>query len=127
MLGASTAAYGLTLAGVAALQSQAEAAIAAARGPALEALDAGAAAHDDMAARLEAARRHYADAAAAYGASGAALDALHGELGDLAVVVGTIRGESRALPASVPLPVVRVSVPATRTPVTHATTRASGG
>ena len=127
MLGASTAAYGLTLAGVAALQSRAEADIGLARSGALEALDAGTIAHDHLAAGIEAARLEYAGVATAYDNNGAALDALHGDLAKLAAIVGKIEGESRALPATVRLPVVRVSVPATRTPVTHATTRASGG
>jgi hypothetical protein len=127
MLGASTAGYALALAGVAGLQSVAEAAIAAARAPALAALDAGVAVHDQLDARIDAARRQYASAAAAYATTGRALDELHSDLGRLTRIVGEIEGDSRALPATVALPPVRVSVPTARTPTTQATTRASGG
>jgi hypothetical protein len=127
MLGASAAGYAVTLAGVAGFQSQAETAIAEARGPALAALDAAASANDQLGVRFDRARAQYAFVAGTYDVAGATLDELRAELGDLAAIVEKIQGESRALPTAVRLPAVRTTVPAVRTPVTHATTRASGG
>lgn len=127
MLGASTAGYAVVLAGVAALQSQAEAAISSARLPGLVALDSGADANDLLSARLDVARDEYADVAAAYETVSRRLDDMHAGLVQLTTIVGKIEGASRALPATVQLPAVRASVPVTRMPVTDATTRASGG
>jgi len=127
MLGASTAGYAVTLAGVAGLQSEAEAAIAAARDPAQVALRAAGAANDQLDAHLAGVRDRYTSVATAYAAAGRSLDELQVDLGELATVVGEVRGASRSLPATVQLPAVRATVPASRAPQTHTTTRASGG
>jgi hypothetical protein len=127
LLGASTAGYAVVLAGLAALQSQAEQAMTDARGAAVVALRAGSDANDVLAARLDSARERYAGLASGYEELTGTLDSLVVDLGDLTAIVGKIEGASRALPTTVRLPAVRASVPVTRTPVTHATTRASGG
>ena len=127
MLGASTAGYAVTLAGVAGMQSEAEAAIAAARDPAQAALRAAGAANDQFDAHLAGVRDRYTSVASAYAAAGQRLDELQADLGQLATVVGEIRGVSRSLPATVQLPAVRAPAPAARAPQTHTTTRASGG
>jgi hypothetical protein len=126
MLGLSTAAYAVTLAGVAADQSQADAATAAARAPALAAVDSLTRANDDADAALGRADGLLADLGRAYDEAGGRLAALEAALAGFAGSVTEINGVSRALPASVPLPAVtttsRSSVPAT-----HTTTGASGG
>ena len=127
MLGASTAGYALVLAGVAGLQSRAEADLAAARSPAVEALADLRAGHEALVRRLDAARTDYAQAADAYLAAGGALDALHAQVGSLSALVVEIDGVSRSLPTSVKLPVVRQSVVSVSVPSTQATTGASGG
>jgi hypothetical protein len=127
MLGASTAGYAVTQAGVAGLQSRAEADIAAARDPAHRAVLAAAAMNDLLGSHLDLARDQLAGVASAYAAAGQGLDELQADLGQLATVVGDIRGVSRSLPAAIQLPAVRAPAPATRSPSTHTTTRASGG
>ena len=77
MLGASTAGYALVLAGVAAIQSNAEAILISARRPAVEGVAQLAAGHEELIRRLDAAQAGYATAADTYGAAGSTLDALH--------------------------------------------------
>ena len=127
MLGASTAGYALVLAGVAGLQSRAEADLAAARSPAVEALAELQAGHDALLRQLDAARTDYSETADAYLAAGGALDALHEQVGSLSALVVEIDGVTRSLPTTVKLPVVRQSVVSVRVPSTQATTGASGG
>ena len=127
MLGASAAGYAVVLAGVAGLQSSAEAAVAAARAPALRAVELAGAGHTPLAEQLDRAGADYQAAADAYRAAGSTLDGLHADLGGLAAVVGKIQGASRSLPATIRLPAIRVVAPAAQPPTTHTTTRASGG
>lgn len=126
MLSASTAAYAITLAGVAGAQSANEAALAAARDPLARQVDQVTAGHDQLADRLDRAAADYAAAAQAYLAAGGGLRALQDDLAGLSGVVAGIDGVSRALPATVSLPTVRGSVSAGRAPASHATTGASG-
>lgn len=126
LLATSTAGYALMLAAVAGLQSRNEAAVAAARQPAIEDVTQLRVEHDDLTARLDAAQSAYNAAVAAYTAAGGSLTDLTSRLGDLSTIVGTIDGVSRSMPAAVALPAVRASVGTVRGPSTQATTGASG-
>jgi hypothetical protein len=126
MLGASTAGYALLLAGVAGLQSRNEAALIAARQPAADGVAQIANGHDELLARLDAARTAYASAVDAYMATGGSLDALDAQMGRLAALVAEIDGVSRTLPSSVKMPAVRRSVSSVSVPSTSGTTGASG-
>jgi hypothetical protein len=127
MLGASTAGYAAILAGVAGLQSRADAEAIAARAPAVDGVSRISAGHDRLAEALDVARAEYQRTANAYLAAGGSLDALEQAVTALAGRVAEIDGVSRTLPSSVRLPAVRQSVPSARTSTTHATTGASGG
>ncbi|HEY8238877.1 MAG TPA: hypothetical protein VIF63_05530 [Candidatus Limnocylindrales bacterium] len=127
LLGASTAGYALLLAGVAGLQSQTEASLAASRQPAADGIVELAAGNDALLARLDAARADYARTAGVYTSAGGKLDALHGHVDALAAMVAEIDGVSRSLPTSVKLPAVRSSVSSVKVPRTSGTTGASGG
>ena len=127
MLGASTATYAVTLAGVAGLQARVDAGLAATRQPTIAAISELQAGHDDLAARLAEARGSYTRTANAYEAAGSSLEALSARLGALAATVADIDGASRSMPTSIRLPTVRQPVAAVRAPATHATTGASGG
>ena len=127
LLGASTAGYGLLLAGVAGLQSRDEAALAASRQPAADGIVELAAGHDALIARLDAARAEYAAMADEYASADGRLDALHGQVGLLAAIVADIDGVSRSMPTSIKLPPVRSSVSSVSVPRTQGTTGASGG
>jgi hypothetical protein len=125
MLGASTAAYALVLAGVAGLQSRNEADLAAMRAPAVNGLAELQAGQDAISARLQAAQDAYNAAVQAYGNSGLSLGALQADLGAFADAVGAIDGVSRSMPSSVSLPKVSRSAGA-GAPSTQGTTGASG-
>jgi hypothetical protein len=127
LLSASTAAYAITLAGVAGLQSANEAALGAERGPVAHAIEEVGAGHDALLERLERSRAAYAAAARSYLVAGTTLPTFEAGLADLATVVASIDGVSRSLPTAVRLPSIRGSVPGGRAPATHATTGASGG
>ena len=127
MLGASTAGYALVLAGVAAIQSNAEAILISARRPAVDGVAQLAAGHEELIRRLDAAQAGYATAADTYGAVGSTLDALHEQVALLAGVVAEIDGVSRSMPAAVKLPAVRRTVATVKAPATSGTTGASGG
>ena len=126
LLGASTAAYALTLAGVAALQARSEATLAAARAPAAVGISELARGHDELLARLELASRRYEAAAREYMATTSTFAGVDDGLSSLAALVQEIDGVSRTLPTTVrvapPRTTVRISAPAT-----SATTGASGG
>jgi hypothetical protein len=126
MLGASTAGYALLLAGVAGLQSRSEAALIAARSPAVDGVAEIVAGHDTLTARLDAARAAYAATADSYVAAGGWLEALDAQVGRLAGLVAEIDGVSRTLPSSVKMPAVKRSVSSVKVPSTSGTTGASG-
>lgn len=126
MLGTSTAAYALLLAGVAGLQSLSEADLAAAHRPAVDGVAQLQAGHDGLNARLEAAKANYESTVAAYLAAGGSLDAFDAQLGSLSGLVAEIDGVSRTLPTTVKLPAVRKSVGSVSVPKTSGTTGASG-
>ena len=80
VLGLATAGYAVTLAGVTALQSGADAAVAAARSPIGAAIDATAAGHDRLDAALGAAGQDYDAAAARYQAAADQLTAVEAQI-----------------------------------------------
>jgi hypothetical protein len=128
MFGLSTAAYAVTLAGVTALQSGSEAALAAERAPAIARIDTLAAGNQRLADELAAAGATYNSVAAAYSAVGGSLADLEAALGGLATSVKHIDGVSRSLPSKIALPSVgRVSSGGGGAPSTSSTTGASGG
>lgn len=124
LLGASTAAYAVTLAAVTGLQATSEADLAAERAPAVAGVQDLGARNQTVSDALTAAGQRYDKLARDYAVAGGRLTNLEAALADLATNVQAIDGVSRTLPASVPLPkVTRVSVAA---PATSATTGASG-
>lgn len=126
-MGLSAGAYAAALAGVTALQSSSEQALAAKHAPTVEAIDMLRAEHDRLEARLVVAGTAYNEAAAAYGELAGGLGEFEQRLGALATQVKKVEGSAMALPSSVRLPSVgRASQPASR-PATNATTGASGG
>jgi hypothetical protein len=126
MLSATTAGYAATLAGVASLQAADEAALIDVRSPAVVEVDRLGSDHDGLAARLEQARRSYADAAEAYTRATAIQEEVDRNLALLAATVAEIDGVARNLPTSVKVPVQRTVVQV-KAPPTITSTGASGG
>jgi hypothetical protein len=125
LLGASTAAYAVTLAAITGLQATSEAELAAERAPAVAGVQNLGARNQDLGNALAAAGQRYDSLAREYAAAGGQLSSLEAALADLASSVQAIDGVSRSLPASVPLPkVTRVTV--SGAPATSSTTGASG-
>jgi hypothetical protein len=127
-LGLSAGAYAACLAGVTALQADADAQLAAARQPGFAAAARLSIANDELAARLDAVATAYSEAAQHYDRVGAGLSDFEAELQRLAAIVSSVQGAAQALPNRVALPSVSRTI--TRTvvsaPTTHATTGASG-
>ena len=126
-LGLSAGAYALSLAGVTALQAQAEAATAADRNPTAQALAGLAAQHDSLEADALRASRAYERATSAYDRVSQAQADAEIQLGQLATIVKAVDGAARALPSRVALPAVTRTVTRSRPAIVHATTAASGG
>ncbi|HJW21738.1 MAG TPA: hypothetical protein VJ506_04840 [Candidatus Limnocylindrales bacterium] len=125
LLGASTAAYAVTLAGITGLQATSEADLAAERAPAVAGVQDLGAKNQELGNALAAAGLHYDSLTRAYAAAGGRLADLEAALADLVTSVQAIDGVSRSMPASIPLPKVsRVSVGGA--PATSSTTGASG-
>ena len=125
-LGASTAAYAVTLAGVTALQAQSEAVLIADRAPVVSGVEAITARNEQLAAALSAAGADYQAATEAYMANGGRLADLEQALAALASKVAQIDGVSRSLPTGVNLPTVVRRVTTSTAPATSSTTGASG-
>ena len=127
-MGLSAGAYALSLAGVTALQSSSEAALAADRAPALAVIEAAQRDHGALEARLESARSAYEAAAAAYASTGAGFADMEARLKDLAKAMTELNGSAATLPSGVKLPSVsRSAGSAAAAPPVQATTTASGG
>ena len=128
MLGASTALYAGSMAGVALLQSDADRALMERQAPAEDAVARLHGGHDRLETAIGEVADAYARAASRYEELTPRLTDTEASLSDLASRVETIGGAARALPARISLPpitrVVRTS--ATR-PRTSARTGASGG
>lgn len=125
-MGLSAGAYALSLAGVTALQSSSEAALAADRAPALAVIEAAQRDHAALEARITSARRAYEAAAAAYAATGAGFADMEARLKDLATAMTELNGSAATLPSGVKLPSVSRSAGAAAAPAVQATTTASG-
>lgn len=125
-LGASTAAYAVTLAGVTALQAQGEAALIADRAPVVAGVDSIAARNGRLAAALSSAGADYQAATDSYVANGGRLADLEQALATLAAKVAKIDGVSRSLPTGASIPKVVRRVTTSTAPATSATTGASG-
>ena len=128
MLGASTALYAGTMAGVALLQSDADRALSQRQAPAQDAVSRLQDGHDRLDAAIGKAADAYARAASRYEALTPALTDTEASLSDLESRVATISGAARALPVRISLPpVTRVVRTTSARPKTSATTGASGG
>lgn len=126
LLGASTAAYAVMLAGITADQSRADAVVAAQRAPVLAGLEALTKGHDELLDRVGRAQAEYDTTAAAYETAGQRIVTFEAQLATLATGVAQIDGVSRTLPTKIALPPVR-SIGSVSVPATHSTTGASGG
>jgi methyl-accepting chemotaxis protein len=126
LLGLSAGAYAVSLAGVTALQSETDRQANDVRAP----IDAAAAAistsHDRLQDDLDQAAGAYTEVAARYAQLSSGLDTMEAALDRLAGRVTKVTGAANALPAHVSLPHIKVTVPRTSAPVTHASTGASG-
>lgn len=127
MLGASTAGYALLLAGVAGLQSGADAGLVATRAPVARGIEDLTAGHEALRARLDATRGAYAGAVDTLLVATDWLDRLDEDLASFAGLVTEIDGAARELPTRVSIPPIQRSVSQVRIPATQATTGASGG
>ncbi len=131
LLGVSAAVYAVTLAGVAGLQAESDATVAAARAPAIDAVDLARRANDGLEARVIAADRAARDLVGAYDGTAADAAAYRVRLDDLAALVAEIRGTAAALPNRIPLPAVVIhgavgGSRSSRPPATSGRTGASG-
>lgn len=127
LVGASTAAYAVSMAGVTALQSNTDQALIADRAPSLAAAERVSQAHDRLQAQIELSAGSYAGSAATYDALTADLSALDSSLEAYAGRMKTVSGAARALPARASLPsVARSSGQVSSKPRAKATTAASG-
>ena len=126
LVGASAALYAVSLAGVAGLQSQADAQLTAQTQPYADALARTRAAND----QLESALRQVGTQAEALGtrytATGDQLTAYEARLDALAALVAEVQGTAAALPSRLSLPSVTVRASSGTSPTTTATTGASG-
>lgn len=129
LLGASTALYAGSMAGVALLQSNADRALTERQAPAKDAVARLHDGHDRLEAAIGRATDAYDHAASRYDTIAPKVSDTEAALADLAATVQTIGGAARALPAHVNLPPVsRMVVRATSSkPRTSASTGASGG
>jgi hypothetical protein len=130
LVGISAGAYAVSLAGVTALQSAADARVIAEREPIRLAAEAAAADHQALETALRQAADRYGALAARYDGAGGGMADLEGSLDDLAARAAALTESAASLsaPARVSLPRVQ-SAPRVKTsaPKTHSTTRASGG
>lgn len=129
LIGASAAIYAVSLAGVAAIQSQSDAAVAAQRAPYLDAISAARAANDSLEAALLSVDAQARALAADYAQAGDDVSAYQARLDALAALVADVQGSVAALPSHISLPKVtmRGAVGGSgRAPATTARSGASG-
>ena len=127
LVGASTAAYAISLASVTALQAAADEAVVVARAPARDAATRLTNGHDRLQAELDAATRAYATAASRYDELSAAVASLDASLEGYTEAAARVSGAAHALPSRVSLPSVsRTSTGITTKPRVSGTTGASG-
>ncbi len=127
LIGASTAAYAVSLAGMAALQSSADQALIEERAP----TDATAARlkteHDRLQAEIDRSIAVYSASATRFEAVAVGLDSLDRSLKAYAGRMERVTGAARALPGRVSLPAVSRTTTSRPKPATSASTGASGG
>ena len=129
LIGASAAIYAVTLAGVAALQAESDAAAAARRQPYVEAVAAARAANDTLDAALATVDAEARALAGDYAAIDQDIAGYQARLDELAALVAKVQGSAAALPTRISLPtvsVVRSAGGSSRAPATRTTTKASG-
>jgi hypothetical protein len=135
LLGATAAAYAVSLAGVSALEADADAQVIAARAPYLDEVARLQAANDELDRLVREADAGTRALAADYGAVGAAVTGYEARLDALAGLVANIEGSVAAMPDRIRLPSVRMRgaiAGSSRSgrltaPATSATSGASGG
>ena len=128
LVGVAAGTYAITLAGVTALQSTADARLIAQRLPARQAAELAARRHERLERSLAAASDRYTTLADRYAISGGALQDLDAALEELATRAASLSESASTLHVSrFTLPQVSRSAPRAAAPATHATTRASGG
>lgn len=129
LIGVSAAVYAVSLAGVAGLQFQTEAATAQAQAPIVTAVERTRAANDALEAALLAADARAQALEADYAMMGPDAAAFQQRLNELASLVAQVQGSAAALPASISLPTVKTHGAVARSgkaPATAAVTSASG-
>ena len=107
MLGLSVAGYGVALALVTGLQATSEAAVRADRAPVSVALDQLGLGHDRLERSVDDAAGRFAGTATAYRSIVDRFAAIEDGLATLATSVTSVDGATKALPATVSMPVVR--------------------
>jgi hypothetical protein len=127
LIGASTAAYAFSLAGVTALQSSTDRALIDAEAPAADAVERIGRGHDRLESDLSAAAARYAESAARYEALVTSMATMESSLEAYAGRAASVSGAARSLPSHVSLPTVTRTVTTTVVkPRVRATTGASG-
>jgi len=126
MLSASTAAYAVLLAGMAGLQADDEAALAAGRAPLAAAVERLAAEHDGLSSLLDRSRASYDTLSEEYASIAGRLGDLEAKLASFAGSVAQIDGQSRSLPTAFKVPALKTAGKVA-VPKTQGTSGASGG
>ena len=127
LIGASTAAYAISLAGMTALQSSADQAVIEVQAPTDEAAARLRIEHDRLQAEIDRSVAIYTASAARFEAVAAGLDGLDSSLEAYAGRMERVTGAARALPGRVNLPTVSRTTTTRAKPATSASTGASGG
>jgi phage shock protein A len=104
LVGASTAAYAVSMAGVTALQSNTDQALILARSPSQDAAARITAAHDQLQTQIELSAGAYAGSAATYDELTAGLTSLDTSLQKYAKRMAKVSGAARAMPGRVSMP-----------------------
>lgn len=104
LVGASTAAYAVSMAGVTALQSSTDQALILSRSPAEQAAARIGEAHDRLQAQIELSATAYAGSAAAYDELTTGLSSLDTSLEKYAKRMAKVSGAIRAMPGRVAMP-----------------------
>jgi len=128
MVGASTALYAVSMAGVTAIQSNSDRTLILRQSPAEAAVARLRDGHDRLEAAIDRATDDYGRAAGGYDALSPQLTQMETSLGLLSGRVEKVSGAARAVPGRVSMPAVSRSVSGTTTsrPKTTASTGASG-
>ncbi len=128
LLGTSTAAYAVSLAGVTALQSGADQAVIDRQAPTEDAAARLGVEHDRLQSDLERSAQAIESVTARYDALATDLSTLESALANHAALMAKVSGAARALPKHVSLPsVTRVVTTTVSKPRVSASTGASGG